>query len=163
MTEKPAQSKELLFVGLFAIAMGIIPMLMVTGAFSTEGLHAPLWVGGLAGGVFILAGLALVLRWFAGGDPNDGEMPKSAPLWLRAVHYLMGLACIGALAAIGTWVAFGPGERAFSMSVPFLGGGPANQWLGRTVFGFGALLTWGFFLLAAVSWWRKLRASAPSS
>lgn len=163
MPEKPAPSKELLFVGLFAIAMGVIPMLMLSGIIPGSTLRAPVWVGALAGGVFILAGLALVLRWCAGGDTHDGEMPKSAPLFLRALYSLIGLACIGALAAIGTWVAFGPGERAFSVSIPFIGSGPANQWLGRSVFGFGALITWGFFLLAAVTWWRKLRASAPSS
>lgn len=159
MTEKRARSKELLFVGLFAVAMGIIPMLMVTGVLSST-LHAPLWVGVLAGGVFILAGSALVLRWFAGGDANDGEMPKSAPLWLRAVYYLMGLAVIGALAAIGTWVAFGPGTRAFSVSIPFLGSGPGNEWIGRGAFGLGAILTWLFFVVAAVSWSRKLRRDA---
>jgi hypothetical protein len=163
MSEPPAHSsKELLLVGLFAIAMGVMAMLVVSGVLPAKGAHAPLWVGACAGSVFILAGGALVLRWFAGGNASDGEWPQGAPLWLRAVYYLIGLACIGALAAIGTWVAFGPGERAFSVSMPFLGKGPANEWIGRGAFGAGALLTWLFFFIAAVSWWRKLMRTNAS-
>ena len=82
---------------------------------------------------------------------------------LRVAYYLLGLAVVGALATVGTWVAFGPGERAFAVSLPFLGSGPASPWIGRAVFGVGAVLTWLFFVVAAVAWWRKLvrDGSAP--
>ena len=109
--------------------------------------------GGL---VFVLAGGALVLRWRAGGETHDGELPRGSPVFLRGVYYLLGLVCIGSLAAIATGVAFGPGTRAFSMSIPFLGKGPANEWLGRTVFGIGAMLVWLFFIVAARKSWQKL-------
>jgi len=50
------------------------------------------------------------------------------------------------------------GERAFSTTIPFLGKG-ANELIGRSAFGAGALLTWLFFFVAATTWWRKLSGS----
>jgi hypothetical protein len=60
------------------------------------------------------------------------------------------------LGAIGTWVAFGPGERKFSSSIPFL---PAwlNEPIGRTVFGIGAILIWIILIASAVVGARRLR------
>ena len=121
----------MLFVGIAAIAMGAMVILAVTGVLPGKAAQAPVWVVVCAGLVFVLAGGALVLRWFAGGETHDGELPQGSPVWLRVIYYLVGLICIGSLATVGTWVAFGPGMRAFSMSMPFLGKGPANEWLGR--------------------------------
>ena len=58
--------------------------------------------------------------------------------------------------AIAGWVAFAPGERAFSSSVS--GGGVAvsgggGEWVGRIAFGFGAILCAVF---AAFLWKRVL-------
>jgi hypothetical protein len=155
MQDETRKSGEALAPGIAAISAGLLVMLFVSGVIPSKGASAPAWVGMIAVGAFVLAGSALVLRAFAGGDPHDGELPVNAPRWLRITYYVLGLSMIGSLAAIGTWVAFGPGERAFSMSVPFVGTGPADQSLGRTIFGIGTLITWGFFFLAAVSWWRK--------
>jgi hypothetical protein len=152
----PATSNELLVVGLLAVAMGAMVMLAVSGVLPGKGTHAPMWVGGCGGLAFVLAGGALILRWFAGGETHDAEMPQDTAFWLRAIYDLTGLSCIGALAAIGTWVAFGPGERTFSMSVPFFGKGPANEGLARAAFGIGAAMVWLFFVLAARKSWRKL-------
>lgn len=158
----PATSKELLLAGLAAMVMGAFVMLSVSGILPGKGAHAPVWVGLCGGMVFVLAGAALLMRWFAGGETHDGEMPRGTSFWLRGAYYLLGLICIGALAAIGTWVAFGPGTRAFSMSIPFLGKGPANEWLGRAVFGTGAVLIWLFFLVAARMYWQKLMRGEQS-
>lgn len=155
----PAPSKELLVVGLLAVAMGAMVMLAVTGILPGKGAHEPIWVGACGGMVFVLAGVALILRWFARGETHDAEMPHGTPFWLRVIYDLTGLTCIGALATIGTWVAFGPGERAFSMSMPFFGKGPANEWVGRAAFGIGAVMVWLFFVLAARRSWRKLHSS----
>ena len=162
MMNQAAKSKELLLAGIAAIAMGAMAMLAVTGVLPGKGAQAPVWVGVCAALVFVLAGGALVLRWLAGGETHDGELPNGSPVWLRAVYYLIGLICIGSLAAVGTWVAFGPGVRAFSMSIPFLGKGPANEWLGRALFGVGAVLVWLFFILAARSYWRTLMRTGRS-
>lgn len=149
------KSNNSLGAGIAAMSAGLLVMLFVSGVIPSHGANAPTWVGMIAGGAFVLAGSALVLRSFAGGDRNDGELPIDAPRWLRIAYYILGLSMIGSLAAIGTWIAFGPGERVFSMSVPFVGTGPADQSVGRTIFGIGTLITWGFFVIAAVSWWRK--------
>ena len=72
------------------------------------------------------------------------------------IYHVAGLGIVAALATVGTWVAFGPGERAFSIAIPFLGSGPGNEWIGRAAFGIGAVLAWLILLIAAVAWWRKL-------
>jgi hypothetical protein len=41
----------------------------------------------------------------------SGELPSSTPIWVRLTLRLLSLAIVVALGAIGTWVAFGPGER----------------------------------------------------
>lgn len=155
MQGEATKSKDGLGAGIAAISVGLLVMLFVSGVIPSKGVNAPAWVGMIAGGAFVLAGSALVLRSFAGGDAHDGELPIDAPRWLRITYYVLGLSMIGSLAVIGTWVAFGPGERVFSMSVPFAGTGPADQSVGRTIFGIGTLITWGFFFIAAISWWRK--------
>ena len=157
MSDKPRQatSLELLLIGLLAIAMGALAMLAVSGFLPSRGANAPLWVGIAGGMIFVFAGGALVLRWLAGGNADEAELPQSSPRWLRASYYLIGLACFGTLAAIGSWIAFGPGERAFTMTSPF-GSGPGDPWTGRIAFGVGALVSWLFFILAARSYWRRV-------
>ena len=161
MTAPPKSSrKETILAGLFALAMGVFIMLVATGILPAKGsAHAPAWIGVLAGLAFALAGFVIVVRAAAGGDPNE-DLPADAPWWMRFIQYGFGLGVIGALAAIGTWVAFGPGHRAFSISIPFLGSGPANEWIGRGVFGFGAVLVWLFFILAAAKWGPRLLGRA---
>ena len=149
------------FWGLFAIALGALIILAAAGVLPSKGEDAPAWVVALAGLIFVFAGGLLLLRSFMGGNMSDVEIPRGVPLILRATYYVAGLTVVAALATIATWVAFGPGERAFSVSIPFLGTGPAKEWIGRGVFGFGAALIWLFFVIAAVAWWRKLIVNAP--
>src|SRR5262245_11173195 len=108
---------ELIGAGIASAAMGLLIMLFVSGVIPSRGESAPWWAGMCGGAVFLVAGIAMMLRWFAGGTTDDSELPKGAPVWLRGSYYLLGLTLIGALAAIGTWVAFGPGERVFAISI----------------------------------------------
>jgi hypothetical protein len=147
---------QLRFWGAVTLALGSLIMLAAAGVLPSKGGDAPAWVVACAASVFVLAGGLLLLRSVMGGDMNDRELPRGVPLVLRAIYYAAGLSVVAALATVGTWVAFGPGERAFSVSIPFLGSGPGNEWIGRAAFGAGAALTWLFFLIAAVAWWRKL-------
>jgi hypothetical protein len=147
---------QLRFWGAFTMALGSLIMLAAAGVLPSKGEQAPAWVVACAASVFVLAGGLLLLRSFMGGDMNDREVPRGVPLFVRAIYYVAGLSVVAALATVGTWIAFGPGERAFSISIPFLGSGPGNEWIGRAAFGAGAALTWLFFLVAAVAWWRKL-------
>ena len=117
--DRPLTAKGLQFWGLFAIAIGAMIMLVAAGMLPSKGEQAPAWVVACAASIFVLAGGLLVLRSFMGGDTNDRELPPSAPFWLRTIYYVAGLGIVAALATIGTWVAFGPGERAFSIAIPF--------------------------------------------
>jgi hypothetical protein len=161
--DPPLSPAGLRFWGVFTIALGALILLAVAGVLPSKGGDAPPWVVACAASVFVLAGVLLVLRSFMGGDMSDSEMPRGTPLWLRATYYALGLGVVAALASVGTWVAFGPGERAFSVSISFLGTGPNNEWIGRAAFGLGAILTWLFFIAAAVAWWRKLIRNGATS
>ena len=92
--------------------------------------------------------MAVIVRSFAGADASSGELSENAPRALRAVYDLMVAAIPILLAVLFTWVAFGPGERHFTVSggsggsavaMPVSGGG---QIIGRVAFGFAAALGW---------------------
>jgi hypothetical protein len=70
---------------------------------------------------------------------------------------LLGLGITGAMAAIGSWVAFGPERRTFSATIPFVGRGPASEIVGRSAFGFMAVLMYVFLTVFAVVSVRRLR------
>lgn len=119
-----------LLPGLFAAVMG---MFIVALAFwgSDEGFNAPRWVVGAAGGVFVLAGLAIVGK----GKPFFSALVKALLITLFGV--------------VATWVSFGPGERQFTstISVPFLSfSGPASDLSGRICFAPGAIILDGLAL-----------------
>lgn len=91
-------------------------------------VHAPGWVIMLVGLVFALGGVMCYTQPL-GRDVNDG----------------LALLLLASFAMVGSWVAFGPGEREFSGggSVGGVGmSGRVGSGLGRVVFGFGALLIW---------------------
>ena len=51
---------------------------------------------------------------------------------------LLGVGIVGSLTAVASWIAFGPGLRAFAVTLPLTGRGPGDETLGRAVFGTGA-------------------------
>lgn len=100
----------------------------------------PHWIVGLAGAVFLLAGIAIAL-------------PRPPSRW----HDLIGALLFTAFATIALWIGFGPGERRFSGGVS-AGGlavhGSGGSGVGRFVFGaMGVLL----LLMALVAWGRLFR------
>jgi hypothetical protein len=156
----PAYPKQMLGIGCLAVAAGGYFALIGLGLLPVPGgpsnVHGPLWIVFCAGLVFVLGGSAVVLQ--ALGRANDqGEFPADAPLWIRVAQYLMGVAIFACFAAIGSWIAFGPGERAFSGSIGLFSG-EANARLGRIMFGIGAVVVWLCTIAFAVSGARKLLA-----
>ena len=109
-----------------AVATGLVIGVMVH--VHPEGLRAPAWVAYAAASAFVLAGLCLLA-----GAPGSARLQR----WL-------GIAVTLPLLAVGSWVAFGPGERACSMSIPFLDS-VAPEALCRGAFGAGSILI-GLFL-----------------
>jgi hypothetical protein len=150
--------KTAIACGLLAAGMGLFFFLMAFGIIAPGGKSATdnPWMMSVVGLAFFLGGMAVVIQTCAHAAP-DGELPPGTPMWVRAILFLMVLAIVASLAAIATWIAFGPGERAFGTSIPFL---PAwlNEPFGRTVFGFGAILSWLILIVMAVVGARRLRS-----
>lgn len=134
--------------GLLCVAAGILPVLASfdIGPFGQEAINGPAWLGAAAGGVFVIAGIALLL----GEDGSRSDHPLSYVL----------LACVlGALAAAANWIAFGPGPRECAIAVDaFENGVPANGILCRTGFAIGAGILDGFLIWLAAGVAQKFGA-----
>jgi hypothetical protein len=158
---EPATPNEMLGIGLLTVGVGLYFSLIGLGLLPIPGgprnLHGPLWIVLCCGLAFLLGGCCILLQRAAKANPVTGEMPANAPHWVRVAQYLMGVAIFACFALIGSWIAFGPGERTFGGTVPT---GPT---FGRIVFGIGAIITWAATIGFAVSGFRKLRRSRESS
>jgi hypothetical protein len=155
--DQPKPDRSMIVWGLACLMGGIAMILASVGVipFEPRAGEAPLWVLTLCGSAFALAGLCVALQAIGHASRSTGELPPGAPFWMRAAQSALGLGAAGLVALIGSWVAFGPGERAFSIA-GFISG-PANEVLGRTVFGFGAVIAWLCVILGAVQALRRLR------
>jgi len=157
--QAPASPKTTIALGALTAAMGVFVILLALGVIPSNAgsWHAPGWVGALAGLAFLFAGAAVIMQTAMTGDRGpDGDLPATAPRWLRAIYYLMVLTIVGVLAAVGSWVAFGPGERAFTATIPFVGERVTGQTQGRIAFGLGAVLAWIILAVMARAAWQRL-------
>jgi hypothetical protein len=135
-----------LFFGLLCGLAGIFPFLAAfdVGPLRQEDINGPPWLAAVAGGVFILAGIAVA----------RGEQAQQSVFG----HFLL-LGIIGSFAAIGNWIAFGPGLRECSggFSGLFL---PSYHNAGeiecRVAFGIGAGMVNGMLLMAFAGVMRRL-------
>jgi hypothetical protein len=130
---------------------------------SPSELHGPIWLATLCGLAFLLAGIALALRAYLRMDDHETDVPPDAPLWARMTFWLTGVGIAVCLALIGSWIAFGDGERRFSMSG--LVNGPASDTAGRVVFGLGAVFTWFAVVVFVRIGYRRIfgRKAAPTA
>jgi len=143
----PMSRRKTAAIGLAVVAAGLYPLAVATGLATARpgSVHAPLWVVGLTGACFVLAGTLILI-------------PERQ---VRLRGFAVGV-LVSAFAVIFDWVAFGPGERSFSGSLSFGGlalhsGGGALG--GRIAFGGAALVMDAFALWV---WYRWLRGPAPS-
>jgi len=121
-TDVDTASRRTQLIGaVIAIASGLTAGVLIR--LHPEGLHAPAWVAYVAASAFVLAGLCLVAGAFA-------------QAWLLR---WLGIAVTLSLLAVSSWLAFGPGERTCSMSIPFFRA-LAPDALCRGAFGLGAIL-----------------------
>jgi len=97
-----------------AIALEILPV-------DPEKIHAPHWVIGLAGAVFIFGGLAIGFR--------SNELLVS----------LLGNLIVASFAAVAAWVALDGSSDQFSGGIPFLPH-EVNVKIARVMFGGGSIL-----------------------
>lgn len=140
----PPSPKMKAVIGIAAGAAGLYFLLVGAGVLPVPGgpsnVNGPLWILLCAGLAFLLAGAAVILQALARAN-DQGEFPADAPSWLPAAQYLIGVAIFACFGAIGSWIAFGPGERVFSGSLFFLSN-DANAVVGRAAFGIGAVIVW---------------------
>lgn len=123
-----------------AVAVGLVIGFMIH--LHPEGLRVPAWVAYVAASAFVLAGLCLL----AGATEVN---------WLQR---WLGIAVTLSLFVVNLWIAFGPGERECSISIPFLQTVAADA-LCRGAFGIGALLVALFLgLLVRRAIWSSSKA-----
>lgn len=105
--------------------------------------NTPGWVVVSIGLAFLFAGIILFSDAAAGGTGPDGQLLDTAPAWVKPFQSVMALAIAATLASIASWIAFGSGERHFSMSIslPFIAARKlGGDTMGRWAFGIGAVL-----------------------
>src|SRR5271170_3534492 len=106
------------------MAMGAVIVLRSLGAFGSipTSPDGPAWLGLLVGLVFLAGSSCALIKIIFGGDNlGDNGLPQSAPLVVRVVYGGLGYSIVAGLAALFTWIGFGPGERQFTGSGAFLG------------------------------------------
>ncbi len=135
----PRQTK---WLGALCAGMGAYFMLAGFGIVPAgkSNPNDSLWIGVVAGLIFFLGGLAVMMQDIAGAN-EQGELPAAAPRWMRVAQALIGVVLFASFALIGTYVALRGDERGFSGGIPFIGHA-ANVSIARVVFGIGALICW---------------------
>ncbi|MEP1152347.1 MAG: hypothetical protein ABJH08_11520 [Balneola sp.] len=138
MSSKKLSEKQTKFFGWIFALIGLPFIGMAFGIFQADEstIHAPLWVIGLCGFVFSLAGIMILL----------GE--KSP------VNNLLGGLLVLSFALIGGWVAL------FGDSAQFSGGSSilsdsSNVMLARILFGSGALMCFAITIYAIRQYFTK--------
>lgn len=121
--KKPPKAFAWVFMG---TGIGIILISFEVILVDDSAVNAPLWVIGICGLVFFLAGVMIFL----------GEKSQ--------YNNLLAAILIAAMGTIGSWVAFFGTGDGFSGGIPFLSA-DSNLSLARLMFGFGGLVC---FLIA---------------
>lgn len=145
-------------VGVFCAGVGVLVILAMLGVFGPPRLtrDTPPWVGLLAGLMFVLGGLAVIVGYaVAGGAGRDGDLPPGTPFSVRFTQYLLGLGITVSLGLIATWVALGAGGR--NCQVTGLMSAEADETVCRVVFGIGTLLVWAFAVVLTVISYKRMQ------
>jgi hypothetical protein len=139
--QKPLSAKGRIIFGLVFASAGIMPVLAAfdIGALSSADINGPHWLGLVAGGVFIVAGMSIMVG--AGRPVLSG--------------FLSLLVLLG-LAAIGNWVAFGVGARVCTGTAMFWSNTDMSGLACRVPFGIGAIITNTVVLLMLIVYLQKI-------
>ncbi|MGA2892586.1 MAG: hypothetical protein ABSE22_06940 [Xanthobacteraceae bacterium] len=141
--EDQAPKKVPIALSLLTMVLGLYCVLVAIGVIAPDQKQLdqapPLWFGIAFGSIFLLGGTAAIIQILTGGGKTPtGGVPATAPLWLRLFYGAICIAIVILMAALFTWVAFGPGERHFTGS----GANITGDTGGRIAFGIGAALMW---------------------
>ncbi|MGI9221481.1 MAG: hypothetical protein ACR2QS_10670 [Woeseiaceae bacterium] len=117
-------------MALVAIACGGYALLAASGVLPVETANdTPIWVLGLVGVMFVVAGCMIFLRNYS-----------------RALD-LLAAVILASFTLIAGWITFHASSEGFSGGIPFLPS-DTNVSLARIMFGLGTLLCFGGFLYA---------------
>ena len=156
----PTTPNQQLLIGLAIATVGILIVAVAAGIIPApeKSFHAPHWVVGVAGMLFVLAGaIFLTPLIVAGFVPPDRHTPRQKGA-IKLVQQILGCLLLTSFAAVPLWIGFGPGERALSSSISSSGltsSGPGNATIGRLVFGATGIL---IGIWAVFTWIGLLRA-----
>ena len=127
-----SERRRTLLAGMLFLACGLGTMV---GVFMhPERVNGPVWLGHVAGGAFVLTGVAIVCQ-------EQGY--KNTLNWL-----VLGM--LVSLFSIGAWVAFGPGARVCGVALPGFSSS-AGALVCRSAFGLGASM------VGAMAVWQLVR------
>jgi len=142
------RDRSLLAIGAVFAGAGVYFVLVGLGlAASPSRLYGPDWLALATGLVFLAGGISVTVRGWLAVPDHQSNLPADAPRAAVAIQWIAALVIIVALASIGSWIAFGSGDRAFATNVPLQGS--LRETVGRVAFGIGAVITW--LLAAAVA------------
>ena len=152
MTRTAASARKhdwsLLAIGALAGGGGFYFALVGLGLTpSPSRINGPDWLALAAGLVFLAAGTSVLVRGWLAVPDRQSNLPADAPAAAVAIQWLAALVIIVSLASIGTWIAFGSGDREFATNLPVQGS--LGETVGRVAFGIGAIITW--LMAAAVA------------
>ena len=126
-------------LALVAIACGGYALLAASGVLPVQTANnTPVWVVGLVGVMFVIAGVMIFLRNYS-----------------RALD-LFAAIILASFTLIAGWITFHASSEGFSGGIPFLPN-DMNVSFARVMFGFGALLCFGGFLYALKRFFGSLK------
>lgn len=128
------------------VLFGIFPLLATfdIGPLNSADINGPPWLGLAIGGVFVFAGLSVIVG-------------PSHPI----LNNILAILVVAGLAAVGNWIAFGVGERVCGGTILFWVGEMRD--LGcRIPFGIGALITNAIVLLMLIGTLQKIAGDSPT-
>lgn len=144
--------KQGIFSGLLLAGAGVVIILRAANVIQAGAIHAPNWVVGVAGMVFLLPGLFMMYQGVRAAVAPHGAAAVRDPNEFSIAGWLLGGSIVTGLGLIGAWVAFGPGARTFE------GGVTGSAIEGRIAFGIGAVITLAVAAFVWVNGFRQLLA-----
>jgi hypothetical protein len=132
--------------GFLMMLMGFLVLAITFGLIPTDpsSIYAPGWILAVFGGVFVIAGLWVILL-------RSIRQDAAGVKW---INLLFALFVLMAISVICLWIGFGPGERVFVNTDSLTGMRTSlltDPTLGRIFFGFfGVLMTAGTIAIAVI-------------
>lgn len=124
--------REGIFLGLISTLAGLFIILRATNIIQAGDVYAPLWLLGVCGFIFLFLGIFAF--YYAIRNWSKPDYIQKQPADFSIGPWILGVVIVTCFGIIGTWIAFGPGERKFE------GGITGGEIEGRIAFGVGAVI-----------------------